>query len=238
MFRLATEPLSIAESMKTASDAFTRIDFLASLAALSLLIMITAGMTRAEPARTAACHNNLRQLGLALLSYADDNAGTFPPRGLNPAWPERLRPYYKQLAILTCPSDGPNPRSLPVNPTNAADSAPCSYILNGWDDYFAAGGLPFTTPFPESAIAEPAQTILFGEKVEESSHFWFDYAQSDDFSDLEMGRHHRSGNSVPSGASNYSFADGSVRLLKWGAALYPVNLWNVVPEWRTNGVGF
>jgi hypothetical protein len=224
--------------MRTARAAFTRIELVATLAALGVLLSVTAAMTSAEPAKTATCHNNLRQLGVALLSYADDNAGNFPPRVTNPAWPERLRPYYKQTAVLTCPSDGPNPRSLAANPTNVADAAPRSYILNGWSDYFAVHVSPSAQPFPASAIREPSQTILLGEKVESSSHFWFDYSAGDDFSELDNGRHHRASRDSSSGASNHAFADGSVRLVKWGAAFNPVNLWFVEPVWRTNFIVF
>ncbi len=211
---------------------FTRSELLATLVALSLVVFTTIGMTRADPAHAAACHNSLRQLGIALLHYSDDNDGKFPTRVSGPSWPERLRPYYKQLAVLTCPSDGLNPRSLPANSTNVADAAPRSYLLNGWNDYFVAQNISPAQPFPECAISEPSQTILFGEKATESSHFWFDYLQGDDLTDVESGRHYRSGMSGASGASNHAFADGSVRLLKWGAAFNPVNLWAVEPAMR------
>ena len=229
--------------MKFGANSFrtsgvTHIEILAIFIGLILVFGAAVGMTRRESARTAACQNNLRQIGLALLSYADDNAGTFPPRTSNPAWPERLRSYYKQTFILICPSDGPTPFSLPVNSTNVADSAPRSYIFNGWNDYFLARGIFSGQAFPESAITEPGQTVLFGEKVEHSSHLWFDYTQFDDSSELDMGRHHRSGNAATSGSSNHSFADGSVRLLKWGTSLQPINLWAIDPEWRRNGAAF
>lgn len=211
----------------------TRLEVVVSMVVLILLFVMTTGLTRAEMSKTAGCNNNLRQLSIALLSYADDNAGFFPPRRAGPAWPESLRPYYKQITILTCPSDGPNPFSFGSGSTNIADAAPRSYLLNGWSDYFSAHGLPLTRSFPESAINEPAQTILFGEKFTQSGHYWFDYVAGDDFQEVENGRHLRSGNSASSGASNHAFADGSVRLLKWGAAFEPVNLWFVVPELRT-----
>jgi hypothetical protein len=216
--------------------ALTRVELLAVIFALVLFCTVTLAVSTAESSRSAACHNNLRQLGRALLCYADDNDGRFPPRGVRPFWPERLVVYYKDPRILTCPSDGARPASLPSNPTNAADGAPRSYIFNGWGDYFAARGLPNTTePFPESAILEPSQTILFGEKATDSFHWWFDYLQVDDQSELENGRHFRSRSAAPDGASNHVFADGSVRLLPWGAAFNPVNLWLVEPQWRTNG---
>ncbi len=210
----------------------TRVEIFATIVGLMLIFVVTVGLTGAEAAKAAACHNNLRQLGRALLCYADDNAGMFPPRTANPAWPKRLRPYYKQLSILTCPADGPTPASFGGLSTNVADAAPRSYIFNGWSDYFSTHGLPLSQPFPESAINEPAQTILFGEKVPESFHYWFDYLQGDDLFELENGRHYRSSNGSSDGASNHAFADGSVRLLKRGAAFQPVLLWAVEREFR------
>lgn len=216
---------------------FSRIEAMAMTVALSFLVLAVAGMTRVEPAKTATCFNNLRQLDVAVLSYADDNGGNFPPRVPNPFWPERLRPYFKQVAILTCPSDGPSPPTFGLVATNIADAAPRSYLLNGWSDYYLKRGFSMTNPFPVSAIAEPAQTVLFGEKDEQSRHFWMDYLPGDDYLQVEQGRHQRSGPTSSSGASNHAFADGSVRLLKWGSSLYPVNLWAVEPEWRVPDYG-
>jgi hypothetical protein len=215
--------------------ALVRIELVALTFAGLLLCALTVAMTGSESSRAASCHNNLRQLGRALLCYADDNSGYFPPRASNPLWPERLRLFFKDVSILTCPSDGPHPASFGSGSTNLADASPRSYILNGWNDYYA-GLPPPTAQFPASAIVEPAQTILFGEKATESGHFWFDYWQGDDFIELENGRHYRSGKTSGTGASNHAFADGSVRLLKWGAAFSPVNLWFVEPELRSGGI--
>jgi hypothetical protein len=192
---------SVIENIESFPDrtALTRIELLALTAALILLGAVTVAMTSAEASRVAACHNNLRQLGRALLCYADDNGGYFPPHTANPAWPERLRLYYRDVSILTRPSDGLYPASLGSASTNLGDAAPRSYILNGWSDYFAEHGVPATAPFPASAITEPAQTILLGEKVSGSGHYWFDYSQGDDLADLENGRHHRSGNGSATG---------------------------------------
>ena len=51
---------------------------------------------------------------------------------------------------------------------------------------------------------------------------------------LEQGRH--SGLTREAGGSNYTFADGSARFLRWDRPLSPVNLWLVLPEWRNLGL--
>ena len=43
---------------------------------------------------------------------------------------------------------------------------------------------------------------------------------------------HRTGTNKKVGGSNYTFVDGSVRLLKYGESVSPVNLWAVTDEWR------
>jgi prepilin-type processing-associated H-X9-DG protein len=175
----------------------------------------------------AGCFNNLRQLGVAALKYVDDHEDNFPPRQM-PAWPEQFRSHYGSISVLACPTDGPFPGTS-IASTNVGDRAPRSYLLNGWSDYY--NGVPPRNPFPASAIQEPAATIVFGEKMTESAHFWMDYLNTDDLFEVEQGRHLRSG-PVPSGGSNFAFADGSVRFLRWGESFQPVNLWAVNPAFR------
>ena len=60
------------------------------------------------------------------------------------------------------------------------DTAPRSYIINGWNDYFqqTLGAEDFgkymsgryLIPLREGAIKEPSETIMFGEKKTESAH--------------------------------------------------------------------
>jgi hypothetical protein len=61
--------------------------------------------------KRAKCTSNLRQMGLAMLMYSDDNDG-FIPRGNNPLWWQVLTPTlggrarndYRSVQIYTCPS--------------------------------------------------------------------------------------------------------------------------------------
>ncbi len=215
--------------------AFTRLELLATCAAFALMAILAFPLlagTRAGSDRVS-CFNNLRQIMLAALKYADDNDSNFPPRR-TPAWPTMLHHYYGTTNILVCPADGPRPATFGM--TNA-DAAPRSYIINGWADYFMTYPPPssLTNPMPVSAIIEPAQTIVFGEKRTESGHFWMDYLAGDDYSELDQGRHYASRPNRSDGVSNHAFADGSVRLLKFGEGFDPVILWFVLPEWRTIG---
>ena len=63
------------------------------------------------------------------------------------------------------------------------DSALRSYIINGWNDYFKETlklsnvDQMINKAIPESAIHEPSQTIVFGEKLTNSDNFYMDFLE-------------------------------------------------------------
>jgi prepilin-type processing-associated H-X9-DG protein len=229
------------------AGAFARIELLAILLALTLvaLVCLPALARSREPAHRVVCANNLRQVTQALLMFSAEHEQHFPPRNLPGAWPDTLYPYYRSLALLRCPSD-PSPSTSFSGDTNRypADSAPRSYLFNGWNDYWVEH-LTNATPgnlgnlrgqsFPETALKVPSGTIVFGEKESGSAHYYFDcLAQpaGNDVDQLEQARHSGAALSPDSGGSNFAFADGTVRCLRYGQSLQPTNLWAVIDAWR------
>jgi prepilin-type N-terminal cleavage/methylation domain-containing protein/prepilin-type processing-associated H-X9-DG protein len=231
-----------------ARRGFTLIELLVVIAIIAVLAsMLLPALARAkESGKRISCVNNLRQLGLSLRMYADDNEGLYPPRlaGGNPgAWTSSLQDGYKDVRLLLCPSDGPNPMTLTNSPL-LADRSPRSFIINGFNDYWqqvftnvpgpALMSMIMNKQAPETAINQPSDTIVFGEKQTESVHYYMDFletAAGNDFEEVEHARH--SGKGI-SGGSNYAFADGSARFERYGRSVTPVNMWAVTDLWRTN----
>lgn len=224
-------------------SGFTLVELLVVIAILAVLVaLLLPALSQAKEAgRRTTCLNNLHQLGLAARLSALDAEGFFPPRLLSEQWPEQLRPEYLNLSVLVCPSDPASGGS-----GSKADTASRSYLMNAFSDYFATTlSAPdwrnynkgtFTAAIHESAIPQPSDTILFGEKKTGSAEFYVALTPViTAVSVTEQGRHSRTGGPLAkTGGANHAYTDGSVRYTRYGRSLCPVMEWAATEAGRTN----
>ena len=206
--------------------AFTLIELLVVIAIIAVLAaMLLSALSRAkESARVTQCLSNLRQLGLAVRLYADENADEFP-RSQHSAFANGLMPWERTVApflgssptlwtnllrgVYHCPAD--------------QKTAPWSYGLNVYfelgrdDDY---NGKPQTWR-RASQVPKAAATVLFAENNSSADHimphFWTTPADAED---VDSTRHRQK--------AVYAFADGHSQLLPFASTYAPpqVDSWN------------
>jgi len=110
---------------------FTLIELLVVIAIIALLLAILLpSLNRArDQAKDVTCRNNLRQIGLAAMLYAEDNDNKIPRNG--GFWIIRFMPYiggqsdqekdYRKLDVYNCPKYPDKEQTV-------------DYVINSWKD--------------------------------------------------------------------------------------------------------
>ena len=114
--------------MKRSSSrqGFTLVELLVVIGIIALLISILLpSLARArETANRVKCSNNLRQVGLAIMMYSNDNKGAYPSALFNyTTLPGEVTLYSVAAGGTSCPPVGVNPAATNVN------NVPASYFM-------------------------------------------------------------------------------------------------------------
>lgn len=148
-------------------NGFTLIELLVVIAIIAILaaILFPVFAKVREKARQTSCTSNLKQLGLAVTQYVQDNDETFPSgvagftdgRG----WAGEIYPYVKSTGVYKCPDDSTS-NTTNVNGKNEADY-PVSYGFNG--DLSGDGTWVGPAVHTLAALNAPSNTVMMFEVV-------------------------------------------------------------------------
>ncbi len=149
--------------------AFTLIELLVVIVIISLLAAIlfpVFGLVR-ENARRSSCQSNLKQIGLAMFQYTQDNDERFPqgslPTNTGAGWAGILMPYARTPQLFKCPSD--TYTNTNVNAGNNGPPYIASYFYNnnfaGFADYYLTTNTNVEgVPITHMQVLDPPRTVL------------------------------------------------------------------------------
>jgi prepilin-type N-terminal cleavage/methylation domain-containing protein/prepilin-type processing-associated H-X9-DG protein len=150
-------------------SGFTLIELLVVIAIIALIaaILYPVFASAREKARQTTCASNLKQLGLGVLQYAQDNDDCFPVEfgGSNICWEITIYPYVKNSMVYVCPDALSTIKGFPAQfiATNYSDDYwTSSYAAN--DDTFDPTSQYYGTTKPAvilmNSIPKPDQMVM------------------------------------------------------------------------------
>jgi general secretion pathway protein G len=236
--------------------AFTLTELLVSIAVIALLaaILVPAAHRVVATAGQAKCAANLRQIGVALSSYASDHSLVLPygywvsPAGDRKSWDLLISDYLdlrqsgrwlESAEVMHCPADD-------IPPLPQADNYRRTYAMARGSNGFGitANGVPTAYEgIRVTSVPSPGDTIIITE-------FSSGVAIGDpvdnivglpaccvvDSPSIQLSRGNGSPNGLHQGKMNYLFADGHVASLDpqdtigTGSMGSPKGMWTLTPN--------
>jgi prepilin-type N-terminal cleavage/methylation domain-containing protein/prepilin-type processing-associated H-X9-DG protein len=126
--------------MKRRERAFTLIELLVVIAIIAILagLLLPALSGAKEKGRQTACLSNMRQIGIATMSYTTDHrdflpygyAYTWPGQNLLYWWQDLCRPYIGSEQVYSCPSARPHGTMTALRPPGTPNPLIKDYLCN------------------------------------------------------------------------------------------------------------
>ncbi|BDI32716.1 hypothetical protein CCAX7_47670 [Capsulimonas corticalis] len=209
---------------------FTLIELLVVIAIIAILaaILFPVFAKAREKARQAACMSNLKQIGLGIMQYLQDNDEIYPvtnhwnASGDTTNWGQDIYPYVKSTQVFHCPSD-PSNNTL-AKTIYATPAIPASYRYNNELGQFNQDGpTGWGGAHKDSQIKEPATRIMVTEADsafrDDPGIVWDDWRDTY-FRDLVAARH--------VGRMNMIFMDGHVKALRPIQTVVNGSMWGYI----------
>jgi prepilin-type N-terminal cleavage/methylation domain-containing protein/prepilin-type processing-associated H-X9-DG protein len=217
--------------IKNNTRGFTLIELLVVIAIIAILAsLLLPALSRAKSkASSVQCLNQMRQVGLATVMYAEDNEGWLP-RSSHSAMAYRQLPWGYALAPYILGKQVTQTDVLWTNlfnnlyrcPKDQGKRTDWSYGKNVYPELSAeeTGG---PTWHRLGQIPRPVATVIYAEKIASSmadhlmAHFWLEGGQPE----VDRNRHDRK--------SNYVYCDGHALKQRFEATF---SLTNCVDNWN------
>jgi len=142
--------------------AFTLIELLVVIAIIAILaaVLFPVFAKAREKARQTGCLDNMKQVGLGIMQYVQDNDERFPAGYVSttifnkPAtgWAGSVQPYIKSTGVMKCPDDS----------TTATVGVPLSYAFN----FSLSGAMSYGSI---ASLNAPTSTVMLFEIANDTS---------------------------------------------------------------------
>jgi prepilin-type N-terminal cleavage/methylation domain-containing protein/prepilin-type processing-associated H-X9-DG protein len=193
-------------------SGFTLIELLVVIAIIAILaaILFPVFARARSKARQTTCLSSMKQLALALMSYASDYDGRIPywalvnlcpPDHLGNPWDTQLQPYVRNTQVFVCPDNRFNSQANDLDQTGPKRGYAMPRYVSGED---------------QDAMPYPVSTMLFLEKGAYTPGTWDDAAAEHP---RQAGQKKRYPDEVPprhNGGNNFVFVDGHAKWQSYG----------------------